>query len=83
MMDLAAQRLSAWMEVEGHDRKDFAVRVTDQPGSPWLLVSFTWVIAYDAALPASYDFAVWRETGAVHRSIDGEVQDPELFHLVS
>lgn len=82
MIDVAVERLSAWMEVEGRDRADFKAVATANPASPWLLVSFVWIVAYDATLPDSYDFAVWRETGSAHRVDDkGAVEDPELFRI--
>jgi hypothetical protein len=82
MIDVAVDRLSAWMEVEGRDRDDFKVVVTAAPTSPWLLVDFVWAIAYDAALPDRYRFAIAREIGAVHRlDENGAVEDHELFRI--
>lgn len=80
-MNVAADRIAGWMRVEGRVVEDFKVVVTDNPASPWLEVSFVWIVAYDAALPDSYDFVVWEATGATHKVIDGEVQDPPLFTI--
>jgi hypothetical protein len=81
-IDVAIERLAAWMEVEGRDRADFKVLVTIEPENPWLTFRFVWRVAYDAELPDDYGFAVWRRTGAVHRvGEDGAVEDPELFRV--
>lgn len=82
MIDVAVDRLSAWMEVEGRSRQDFKAIATTDPQSPWLLVDFVWTVAYDSTLPDRYRFAVWRQTGAVFRvGDDGAVVDVELFRI--
>jgi hypothetical protein len=83
MMDKVAEAVTNWLTTYPEwVLKEFKLTLEDHPGSPWLNVRAEKVGPYFAADgPGSYDFSVWRATGAVYRVVDGEVKEPELFRV--
>lgn len=81
-IDLAVSGIRDWLD-ERWDQIDFNIEVKDDPTSPWLLVDAERRTPFfeEEGTPEKVSFAVWRETGAVHRCEEGMVKDPELFIL--
>lgn len=47
--------------------------------SPWVLVALGQRSEGDAEAFATWEFGIWKQTGALHRINGGEVIDPELW----
>jgi hypothetical protein len=83
MIDHAVERIRNYVRgiVEGVDPDRMEVTIKLDPMSPWILIKLAPAVAsYQAR---DLDFAVWKASGRVHKVVDGEVQDPELFSLGS
>lgn len=84
MMDRVAAGIVEWLREQGWERDQYRLTLVDHPGSPWLLVDADRVmpvVPFVVGEIEAYSFAAWKTTGAVHLSIKGEVQDPELFRV--
>lgn len=78
MIEQAIEKLEGWMTRGGVKCEDCRVEVKREAESPWIEIAF-WPPIATTRVPMH--FVVWKFTGAVHRVLDGEVQDPELFAL--
>jgi hypothetical protein len=75
-------KVRAWLAAE-YDKPSLSagweLTITDEVGNAWLLVDARPQMPYEVGtLPGELQFAVFRATGALHRCIVGEVQDPAL-----
>jgi hypothetical protein len=67
--------VAAWMPGRG---EPYGPVLPEQPGGPWLRVDLGQPSEGDVEAYAVWSFAIWKSTGAVHRMIDGAVEDDAL-----
>lgn len=74
----AIDSLLTWLEKEYG--APFELGLGLRRDNPWIDVVARPVMPYEPELlPDSLEFAIWRATGAVHRCLRGEVQDPPII----
>jgi len=49
--------------------------------APWILVSLGQPSENEIEAFARWEFAIWKNTGAVYRVVDGAVQDPAIIEV--
>lgn len=81
----AVDQLRVWLAAEYAGKYTMSpgweITLTDEVGNPWLLIDAEPQKPYEVGImpiQMPLSFAVFRETGALHRVIEGEVQDPAL-----
>lgn len=79
-LDEAVFAVEAWMAKEGFDLGlQWKCELTLQRNSPWLLIDVRPSVPFvRGEVPDCLSFGVWLTTGALHRVVNGEVQDPEI-----
>lgn len=81
--NLVVDQVRAWLTAEYPAQQPLSggweITLTDEVGNAWLHVDARPQMPYEVGeFPGEVQFAVFRATGALHRVIEGEVQDPAL-----
>jgi hypothetical protein len=83
-IDDAIHAVEVWMQLEKIDlglQWEFTVKLTKT--NPWLIINVKPSVPYVIGeAPDHLEFVVWAETGALHRVILGEVQDPPIGLII-
>lgn len=82
-LNRVVEQVRAWLEAEYPEKQPMSggweITLTDEVGNVWVHVDARPQMPYEKGeFPGEIQFAVLRTTGALHRVVEGEVQDPAL-----